>query len=591
MGLHCEGKQVLCKFPIEWSVCGSKKVAALPEREQLQQIAELQDTLQECEEQATETCDDLRQQLVTAKEKANSSWRMNCEYLTQQDTVISAQDEKIATLLQRITELESLLSSHRDVRASPSRVAPARASCRPGNTESVTTRVTQLSYPQPERVSPLSSTVTPLPEHDSSRELHGPEDASSDITSDSASQKQVDSLTKPENAAPAGSTHSDHPSTGLSTQQRRGRAPPIEFFSGEDLAITVDDWLPSLERASSWNGWSTSEKLMQLPGYLKGRALQEWRLLSQAEQNDFTTAVSALRARLDPGSKTMAAQDFRHSLQRSGEGVPDFIRRLEKTFQIAYGKDDLNRTTRDTLLYGQLYEGLSYDLMQSPAVSGAQSYQELCTAAKGEEKRLSALKQRRHLTKNATPASTQPFTPHTSGPKQQQRTTPSSSKGQRVCFKCGNPGHFTMNYPQGTKEGKMRESPGKSKQVQTSDCQSKKNSQAPEPPAFLHSSSDEEDPAAARTVRVTDQGSRPQCVRVQVQGVPAYGLIDSGADITIMGGTLFKKVAAVARLKKRDFMKADKVPRNYDQRPFQLDGRMDLDITFQDHTMKTLDLK
>ena len=88
-------------------------------------------------------------------------------------------------------------------------------------------------------------------------------------------------------------------------------------------------------------------------------------------------------------------------------------------------------------------------------------------------------------------------------------------------------------------------------------------------------------------VRINDQGSKPHCVRVQVQGVPAYGLIDSGADITIMGGTLFKKVAAVARLKKRDFMKADKVPRNYDQRPFQLDGRMDLDITFQDHTMKT----
>ena len=369
------------------------ELASARERELLQQIAELQDTLQECEEQGTETCDDLRQQLVTEKEKAKSSWRKNCEYLTQQDTVISVQDEKIATLRQRITELESLLSSHRDVRASPSRVAPAWPSCRPGNTEPVTTRVTPSAYPHPERVSPPSSTVAPLPEHDSSRELNSPEGASSDVTSDSAAQRQVDSLTQPESAAPTGSTYSNHPSTGPNTQQRRGRAPPIEFFSGEDPAITVDDWLPSLERASSWNGWSTSEKLMQLPGYLKGRALQEWRLLSQSEQNDFTAAVNALRARLDPGSKTMAAQDFRHSLQRSGEGVPDFIRRLEKTFQIAYGKDDLNHTTRDTLLYGQLYEGLSYDLMQSPAVSGAQSYQELCTAAKGEEKRLAALKQ------------------------------------------------------------------------------------------------------------------------------------------------------------------------------------------------------
>lgn len=50
----------------------------------------------------------------------------------------------------------------------------------------------------------------------------------------------------------------------------RRKAPPIEFFSGEDPSILRDDWLPSLERAAAWNGWMTEEKLMQLPGYLKG---------------------------------------------------------------------------------------------------------------------------------------------------------------------------------------------------------------------------------------------------------------------------------------------------------------------------------
>ena len=89
------------------------------------------------------------------------------------------------------------------------------------------------------------------------------------------------------------------------------------------------------------------------------------------------------------------------------------------------------------------------------------------------------------------------------------------------------------------------------------------------------------------TVLVTDSGSVTQCVRVLVQGVPAYGLIDSGADITIIGGSLFKKVTTVARLKKRDFMKADRVPRTYDQRPFKLDGRMDLDVVFGDKQMRT----
>ena len=69
--------------------------------------------------------------------------------------------------------------------------------------------------------------------------------------------------------------------------------------------------------------------------------------------------------------------------------------------------------------------------------------------------------------------------------------------------------------------------------------------------------------------------------------MPVYGVIDTGADITILGGNMFKRVATIAKLKKRDFHPANKTPRNYDQRPFQLDGRLDLDISFGEHTMRT----
>ena len=106
-------------------------------------------------------------------------------------------------------------------------------------------------------------------------------------------------------------------------------------------------------------------------------------------------------------------------------------------------------------------------------------------------------------------------------------------------------------------------------------------------PNFLYSSSDEETTANIKTVWVTDQGSIPQCVRLQVQSVPAYGLFDSGADITIIGGALFKKVTTVAKLGKHNFMQANKVPRTCDQRSFKLDGRMNLDISLGDHTMTT----
>ena len=74
-------------------------------------------------------------------------------------------------------------------------------------------------------------------------------------------------------------------------------------------------------------------------------------------------------------------------------------------------------------------------------------------------------------------------------------------------------------------------------------------------------------------------------VTVLLQGVLSIGLVDTGADITIIGGELFKRVAAKARLKKWDFKRADKTPKMYDQRSFTLDGRLDLDIEFHNKVL------
>jgi len=59
----------------------------------------------------------------------------------------------------------------------------------------------------------------------------------------------------------------------------RGKAPPVDSFTAEDGKITFDDWLPTLERASRWNEWTYKESLLQLAGYLRERAAQEWKLL------------------------------------------------------------------------------------------------------------------------------------------------------------------------------------------------------------------------------------------------------------------------------------------------------------------------
>ena len=81
----------------------------------------------------------------------------------------------------------------------------------------------------------------------------------------------------------------------------------------------------------------------------------------------------------------MAAQQFRHCSQMDSEHVTDYIRRFEKTFHVAYGREAITQENRNALLYGQLHKGLLYRLMEAPAVSGAIDYSSLCLAARSEE--------------------------------------------------------------------------------------------------------------------------------------------------------------------------------------------------------------
>ena len=191
--------------------------------------------------------------------------------------------------------------------------------------------------------------------------------------------------------APATATTTRVPTTNSG---RRGKAPPVDQFSGEQPDLTFDDWLPILERDVQWNAWTEAELLLQLAGHLRGRAFREWNLIGDFDRQDYSQAVKALKGRVDPGLRTLAAQDFRHTRQKEAETVTDFIGRLERTFQLAYGRDPMSQETREMLLYGQLQEGLRDEMLRSPAVSGAASYPELCVAAKSEEQRQAELKRR-----------------------------------------------------------------------------------------------------------------------------------------------------------------------------------------------------
>ena len=178
----------------------------------------------------------------------------------------------------------------------------------------------------------------------------------------------------------------DTSTTSISeSRSRRGKAPPVDPFTGEDLTSTLDDWLPSLHTAATWYNWTEEEKLMQLAGHLRGRARQEWDLLLDEEKGGYSRAIQALRGKLEPVNKALAAQDFCHISQGEQETVADLIRRLERTFKVAYGRDSMPQETRSALLHGQLQDALKHEIMKAPAVSGAQNYAALFMASRNEK--------------------------------------------------------------------------------------------------------------------------------------------------------------------------------------------------------------
>ena len=172
-------------------------------------------------------------------------------------------------------------------------------------------------------------------------------------------------------------------------------------------------------------------------------------------------------------------------------------------------------------------------------------------AAKNEEKRQSELKKRQqYLQPSKSQASgAAPAKKSTSAKADHSKPQPSQDHTSKIrCHNCRKIGHMKKDCPYktestGNKQHTSKNPPSTSAKQVTADGAGQ-DVASDNPLDYLYSDSDEEK-QAVKTVRVNDTGSIPQCAKVLVQGVPAYGIIDSAADITIMGRDLFKRVASV----------------------------------------------
>ena len=110
------------------------------------------------------------------------------------------------------------------------------------------------------------------------------------------------------------------------------------------------------------------------------------------------------------------------------------------------------------------------------------------------------------------------------------------------CYTCGSTEHLARDCRQrgGESAGRLAQRKSRGSGTKTVTTQHRTEEMEENPLDLLYSS--DLDNQSEQMISVQDKGSHPKYARVTVQGEPCPGIIDTGSDITIIGGDLRKRL-------------------------------------------------
>ena len=143
---------------------------------------------------------------------------------------------------------------------------------------------------------------------------------------------------------------------------RRLSLTSVPEFNGEKLddEEAFNRWIKKLEKHAEICRWSVREKLLQFELHLVGRAEAVYKTLPTEVKGSFTTAVEALRKRLQPPKRdALRSAQLIKRKQQSDEHVDKYAQDFEALFDKSYGnREGVQRHAEE----GSLCTGIAVEM-------------------------------------------------------------------------------------------------------------------------------------------------------------------------------------------------------------------------------------